>query len=155
MPPAHRQLIETLSALPPLRDLISSCSSSDLCQAYNACVSALLDFRRYHLNIATKYVVMPANQARAASCPLGGMATIKGTGGSDLMVFLKGPRDNTQKSLILETSPVAKETEMSPITSAKKMFSPLSVCRWVCLFVSKMIQNLLGTFTRKPAGKMK
>ncbi|XP_047198182.1 indoleamine 2,3-dioxygenase 2 [Hippoglossus stenolepis] len=154
MPPAHRQLIETLSALPPLRDLISSCSSSDLCQAYNTCVSALVDLRSYHLNIVTKYIVMPANQARAVSCPLGGMATLKGTGGSNLMVFLKSARNNTQKSLILETSPVSKETEMSHITSVKKMFSPLSVLWLVCLFVSKMIQNLLGTFTRKPAGKM-
>ncbi|CAB1430836.1 unnamed protein product [Pleuronectes platessa] len=89
MPPAHSQLIETLSALPPLRDLISSCSSPDLCQAFSTCVSALVDLRSYHLNTVTKYVVMPANQARAVSCPLGGVASLKGTGGSDLMVFLK------------------------------------------------------------------
>ncbi|XP_069394990.1 indoleamine 2,3-dioxygenase 2-like isoform X2 [Paralichthys olivaceus] len=155
MPPAHRQLIETLSALPPLRDFISSHSSSDLLQAYNTCVSALVDLRSYHLNTVTKYVIMPANKAQAMSCPLGGVRTVKGTGGSNPVVFLKGVRNATQRALILKRSPESKETEMSFITSTRKMmFSPLSICLTVCLFVSKMMKNLLDIFTWKPAGKM-
>ncbi|XP_028445484.1 indoleamine 2,3-dioxygenase 2-like isoform X1 [Perca flavescens] len=103
MPPAHRQLIETLSVC-PLRDFILSHSSSDLCQAYNSCVSALVDLRNYHLNAVTKYIVVPGNQARAMGCPLRGVGAAlndRGTGGSNLMIFLKSVRDTAQKALIL------------------------------------------------------
>lgn len=101
MPPAHRQLIETLSVSPSLRDFILSHSSSDLCQAFNACVSALVDLRSYHLNTVTKYIIVPGNQAPAMGCPLRGVGTVlntRGTGGSSLMVFLKGVRNATQKN---------------------------------------------------------
>ncbi|XP_026165857.1 indoleamine 2,3-dioxygenase 2-like isoform X2 [Mastacembelus armatus] len=105
MPPAHRQLIETLAVLPPLRDFILSCSSSDLCQTYNSCVSALVDLRSYHLSTVTKYIVVPGNKARTTGCPLSGVGialNTTGTGGSSLMVFLKSVRNSTQKALILE-----------------------------------------------------
>uniref|UniRef100_A0A668U2Z8 Indoleamine 2,3-dioxygenase 1 n=1 Tax=Oreochromis aureus TaxID=47969 RepID=A0A668U2Z8_OREAU len=103
MPPAHRQLIETLSVCPPLRDFILSCSNSDLCQAYNSCVSALVDLRNYHLNTVTKYVIIPGNHAQSVGCPFRGVGTAlntTGTGGSNLMVFLKSVRNTTQKALI-------------------------------------------------------
>ncbi|KAK2824414.1 hypothetical protein Q5P01_021589 [Channa striata] len=103
MPPVHRQLIETLAALPPLRDFILSSSSSDLREAYNSCVTAMVDLRAYHLNAVTKYIIVPGNTARAMECPLGGVGTAlneKGTGGSDLMVFLKSARNATQNALI-------------------------------------------------------
>ncbi|XP_023255069.1 indoleamine 2,3-dioxygenase 2-like [Seriola lalandi dorsalis] len=101
MPPAHCQLIETLSARPSLRDLILSCSSSDLCQAYNSCVSAMVDLRSYHLFAVQKYIVGPGN--RTMGCPLRGVGTMlndKGTGGSNLMGFLKGVCNTTKKALI-------------------------------------------------------
>ncbi|KAG7228588.1 hypothetical protein INR49_013274 [Caranx melampygus] len=104
MPPVHRQLIETLSAGPSLRDLIISCSDSDLCQAYKSCVSAMVDLRQYHLNAVTKYIIVPGN--RTVQCPLRGGSTMlntTGTGGSNPMVFLKAVRDTTQKALILLT----------------------------------------------------
>nr|XP_046258068.1 indoleamine 2,3-dioxygenase 2-like [Scatophagus argus] len=111
MPPAHRQLIETLSVCPPLRDFILSHSSSDLCQAYNSCVSALVDLRSYHLNTVSKYVIVPGNQAQTMACPLIGVGTAlnaKGTGGSNLFVFLKSVRNTTQKTLISERPSVSK-----------------------------------------------
>ncbi|XP_070772398.1 indoleamine 2,3-dioxygenase 2-like [Enoplosus armatus] len=114
MPPAHRQLIETLSVCPSLRDFILSHSSSDLCQAYNSCVSALVDLRNYHLNTVTKYVVVPGNHACASGCPLRGVGTAlntTGTGGSNLMVFLKSVRNTTKKALI-ERPSVSRETEV-------------------------------------------
>ncbi|XP_071336455.1 indoleamine 2,3-dioxygenase 2-like isoform X2 [Trachinotus anak] len=115
MPPAHRQLIETLSVRPSLRDFILSCSSSDLCQAYNSCVSALVDLRSYHLNTVTKYIIVPGNRTCAMGCPLRGVGTVMnsiGTGGSNLMVFLKSVRNTTQKALILKSPSVSRETEM-------------------------------------------
>uniref|UniRef100_A0A3Q1FM55 Indoleamine 2,3-dioxygenase 2-like n=1 Tax=Acanthochromis polyacanthus TaxID=80966 RepID=A0A3Q1FM55_9TELE len=114
MPPAHRQLIETLSICPSLRDFILSHSSSDLCQAYNSCVSALVDLRSYHLNTVTKYVIVAGNRARSMGCPLRGVGSAlnnTGTGGSNIMVFLKSVRNTTQKALILERPSTSRETE--------------------------------------------
>ncbi|XP_017283581.1 indoleamine 2,3-dioxygenase 2 [Kryptolebias marmoratus] len=115
MPPAHRQLIETLSVCPSLRDFIITSSSSDLCQAYNSCVSALVDLRSYHLNAVAKYIIVPGNRARSMGCPLrgvGSMLNTTGTGGSNLMVFLKSVRNTTQEALILERPTTSRETEM-------------------------------------------
>uniref|UniRef100_A0A3B5LUI4 Indoleamine 2,3-dioxygenase 1 n=1 Tax=Xiphophorus couchianus TaxID=32473 RepID=A0A3B5LUI4_9TELE len=113
MPPAHRQLIETLSVCPSLRDFITTCSDSDLCQAYNSCVSSLVDLRSYHLKTVAKYVTVPGNRARAMGCPLRGVGTAlntTGTGGSNLMVFLKTVRNTTQKALVLERPTTSRET---------------------------------------------
>ncbi|XP_071388808.1 indoleamine 2,3-dioxygenase 2-like [Centroberyx affinis] len=105
MPPAHRQLIETLSVCPSLREFILSCSSPALCQAYNSCVLALKDLRSYHLCAVAKYIVVPGSRARTTGCPLRGVGSAldaTGTGGSSPMVFLKSVRDTTQKALISE-----------------------------------------------------
>ncbi|CAJ1067242.1 indoleamine 2%2C3-dioxygenase 2-like isoform X1 [Xyrichtys novacula] len=102
MPPAHRHLIETLSVGPYLRDFIQSHPSSDLCQAYKSCVSALVDLRNYHLNTVTKYIIVPGNRARAVGCPFRGVCSAldkTGAGGSVLMVLLKTVRNSTQKGL--------------------------------------------------------
>lgn len=115
MPPAHRQLIETLSVSLSLRDFIITSSSTDLCQAYNSCVSALVDLRNYHLNAVAKYVIVPGNRARSMGCPLRGVGSAlntTGTGGSKLMVFLKSVRNTTQEALILERPTTSRETEM-------------------------------------------
>uniref|UniRef100_A0A1A7X0S5 Indoleamine 2,3-dioxygenase 1 n=2 Tax=Iconisemion striatum TaxID=60296 RepID=A0A1A7X0S5_9TELE len=115
MPPAHRQLIETLSVCRSLRDFVITSSSSDLCQAYNSCVSALADLRSYHLNTVAKFVIVPGNQVRSMGCPLRGVGSAlntTGTGGSNLMVFLKSVRNTTQKALILERPTTSRETEM-------------------------------------------
>lgn len=106
MLPAHRQLIETLSVGPSLRDIVLSQSNSDLCQAFNSCVSALVELRNYHLNAVAKYILIPGNRGRAMGCPLSGAGTglkAVGTGGSNLMGFLQGARNDTQKTLITKT----------------------------------------------------
>ncbi|XP_028279278.1 indoleamine 2,3-dioxygenase 2-like isoform X2 [Parambassis ranga] len=103
MPPAHRQLIETLSVCPSLREFILSSSSTDLRQAYNSCVSALVDLRNYHLSAVAKYIIVPGGYARSMGCPLRGVDTALnsiGTSGTKHMVFLKSVRDTTQKALI-------------------------------------------------------
>ncbi|XP_029306024.1 indoleamine 2,3-dioxygenase 2-like [Cottoperca gobio] len=104
MPPAHRGLIETLSVCPSLRDFILRHSISDLSQAYNTCVSALVDLRNYHLNIVAKYIILPGIKVRTTGCPMSGVGTAlntSGAGGSNFMVFLKSVRNATQKALIL------------------------------------------------------
>ncbi|KAF7665876.1 hypothetical protein LDENG_00131060 [Lucifuga dentata] len=105
MPPVHQQLIDALSVSPSLRDFIMSSSSPDLCQAYNSCVSALVDLRNYHLSIVAKYIIVPSNTAPNMGCPFRDV-DITGTGGSNLMVFLKNVRDTTQKALMSEVNSI-------------------------------------------------
>uniref|UniRef100_A0A667Y764 Indoleamine 2,3-dioxygenase 1 n=1 Tax=Myripristis murdjan TaxID=586833 RepID=A0A667Y764_9TELE len=103
MPPAHRQLIETLSDCPSLRDFILSCANPDLKQAFNDCVLALEDLRTYHVSAVTKYIVVPANRAQETGHSdrgAGDKLDATGTGGSSLLVFLKSVRDTTRKVLI-------------------------------------------------------
>uniref|UniRef100_A0A3P8WHW3 Indoleamine 2,3-dioxygenase 2-like n=1 Tax=Cynoglossus semilaevis TaxID=244447 RepID=A0A3P8WHW3_CYNSE len=97
MPPDHVQLIEALSTCPSLRNFIFSRPRSDLRRVYNGCVSALVDFRNYHINTVAKYIIVPANQR----CLLGGacVAQKKGSGGTNPLVFLKNVRDATEKSI--------------------------------------------------------
>ncbi|XP_064788609.1 indoleamine 2,3-dioxygenase 2-like [Oncorhynchus masou masou] len=106
MLPSHRQLIETLSGCPPLRDFILSCSSPSLCVNYDSCVSALVNLRSYHLSVVTRYITVPGHRARAMRCPLNGVGSAldeTGTGGSSPLPFLKSIRDATQRALISQT----------------------------------------------------
>lgn len=103
MLPSHRQLVETLSLRPSLQDYVLSCSSWSICHAYDSCVLALADLRSYHLCAVARYIIIPANQARALGCPLTGVCRAlddAGTGGSSPMVFLKSVRDATLRMLI-------------------------------------------------------
>ncbi|KAL0964473.1 hypothetical protein UPYG_G00324340 [Umbra pygmaea] len=105
MLPSHRQLIETLSGNPSLRDFVLTCSRPSLCRSYNSCVSALVDLRSYHLCTVARYITIPGHRARAMGCPLNsvgsGLDNI-GTGGSSTMPFLKTVRDATQRALIAQ-----------------------------------------------------
>lgn len=130
MPRHHRAFLNHLSNNPrPLRDIVLSASSSDtnkaagvaLLDAYNAAVMALKQFRDAHMIVVTLYVVIPARRSRgAAASPPSGEAvvdhavassdapsdkgppdsTLKGTGGTDIIQFLKSVRDQTKQTLL-------------------------------------------------------
>lgn len=77
-------------------------------EAYNESVQALKEFRDSHMIIVALYIIGPAKkmreraeaQARAEQDIEGGAHTaLKGTGGTDLVRFLKGVRDQTAGAL--------------------------------------------------------
>ncbi|PVG02437.1 Indoleamine 2,3-dioxygenase [Serendipita vermifera] len=112
MPRHHRTFMEHLKASPrPIRQLVShnSTSRSDgspssLANAYNAAVSSLKGLRDAHIRIATLYIInqMPRNVDASGHRPADAATagTAKGTGGSDLVPFLKGSRDDTTRTLL-------------------------------------------------------
>ncbi|KAK0058963.1 myoglobin [Biomphalaria pfeifferi] len=61
----HRQLFEMIQQWPgSLRDLAEKNSSPELTLAYNALVDSIKEFRSYHVQLVTKYTVIPNKRLR-------------------------------------------------------------------------------------------
>ncbi|XP_045391729.1 indoleamine 2,3-dioxygenase 1 [Lemur catta] len=104
MPPAHRDFLRSVESGPSVREFVLEKGDADLQGAYDACVKALVSLRSYHLRIVTKYIVIPARrkaEENNKSEEPSGLEN-KGTGGTDLMNFLKTVRNTTEKSLLKE-----------------------------------------------------
>ncbi|XP_014438125.2 indoleamine 2,3-dioxygenase 1 [Tupaia chinensis] len=101
MPPAHRDFIRSLESGPSVRKFVLSEEDAGLQEAYDKCVNALVSLRSYHLQIVTKYVVIPARQ-QSKGDKVAEEQGHKGTGGTSLMNFLKSVRSTTMKSLLKE-----------------------------------------------------
>ena len=116
MPRYHRSFLTHISSNPrQLRDFVSKVSSTGtfftssadddgvsmkqdalgLLTAYNAAVLALKEFRDAHLVIVALYIVIPSR-----SCEDKGSSPVRGTGGTDLVRFLKEVRDRTKEAVI-------------------------------------------------------
>ncbi|XP_042344443.1 indoleamine 2,3-dioxygenase 1 [Plectropomus leopardus] len=115
MPPAHKQLIQDISLQPSLKSFVQQQSSEHLNQAYQHCVTKLLAFRSYHINVVSRFITVPAARARQLRTQsqdtegemIGKAPTAleeRGTGGSGIMTFLKTVRDHTKDALMPETS---------------------------------------------------
>ena len=108
MPRHHRAFMNHLKDTPrPIRTLVSlhatgnNSEPSLLANAYDAAVLALKGLRDAHIRIATLYIInqMPRTDTSHAQA-VASAATAKGTGGSDLVPFLKGSRDDTTRALL-------------------------------------------------------
>ncbi|KAM9743513.1 indoleamine 2,3-dioxygenase 1 [Menidia menidia] len=115
MPPAHKKLIQDISSQPSLRSFVQQQASERLNQAFRLCVSKLLALRSYHINVVSRFITVPAAQARRlreqSQSAEGGVVSraptaleATGTGGSGIMTFLKTVRDHTKDTLLPETS---------------------------------------------------
>uniref|UniRef100_A0A672UAG8 Indoleamine 2,3-dioxygenase 2 n=1 Tax=Strigops habroptila TaxID=2489341 RepID=A0A672UAG8_STRHB len=89
MPPPHRAFVEEIRRAPSLKQHVLSSRDTRLHKAFNQCVSALADFRSYHITVVTKYITIPPSALEA-----------KGTGGSHIFSFLKSIRDTTREGMI-------------------------------------------------------
>ena len=123
MPRHHRAFLNHLTNNPrPLRDLVFRAGSSNpptadgnaMVEAYNAAVMALKEFRDAHMIIVALYIVIPARRSRVGPTvpqvesdyvsPSGEAgqqnALLKGTGGTELVRFLKSVRDHTKSAFM-------------------------------------------------------
>ena len=95
MPPKHRKLIESVEERSQLKNLITK--SKKLIKEYNQCLDEIHKFRSQHLEYAATYIHMQAQIVN----PFGsGGSTIRGTGGTPFMKYLKKHRDETNKHKI-------------------------------------------------------
>lgn len=126
MPRYHRAFLNHLAHNPrPLRDLVHRSASSNpataqgnaILGAYNAAVMALKEFRDAHMIIVALYIVIPARHPRKQRTGQTGpqvesdyigptretgqeKGLLKGTGGTELVRFLKSVRDQTKSALM-------------------------------------------------------
>ena len=108
MPKNHRMFLSHLKTNPrPLRAFVAERNDETLMTAFNHAVIALKEFRDAHMIIASLFILGPARRAakrkledaEAGDNPTP-RAPPKGTGGTDLVRFLKDTRDQTKKTVI-------------------------------------------------------
>lgn len=95
MPPEHRSMIEDVEQRSQAKTLIRQ--SKRAISEYNKCLEEIRIFRAQHLEFAATYI----HKQSQIKNPFGrGGSTIKGTGGTPFMKYLKKHRDETQKHKI-------------------------------------------------------
>uniref|UniRef100_A0A3B4ADX7 Uncharacterized protein n=1 Tax=Periophthalmus magnuspinnatus TaxID=409849 RepID=A0A3B4ADX7_9GOBI len=107
MPPAHKQMIQDISRQPSLRNFVQEQCDEELNQVFQLCVTKLIEFRNYHINIVSRYITVPAARARQLRYEKNTKEELirkaptaleeRGTGGSSIMSFLKTVRDETKQ----------------------------------------------------------
>jgi len=103
MPRHHRSFIDHLKVVPrPIRKLaMQSGPDSPIRIAYNEAVTALQEFRSAHIRIATLYIITQSHRRPTFTIDASlEMEPAKGTGGSDLLPFLRSSRDDTANTLL-------------------------------------------------------
>ena len=116
MPGGHRRFLEDVSEIANIRQYVISHPQHVALQgAYNACLEKLVEYRHKHVQIVSRYVVVPSRAAAQPALPqtepgtagrvpsAGGRPATKitlGTGGTAPVEFLKQVRNETRDSLL-------------------------------------------------------
>ena len=108
MPKNHRSFLDHLKSNPrPLRMFVMDRNDEALSMAFNRSVLALKEFRDAHMIIAALYILGPARRAAKRRPEVAEddekvtpRQPLKGTGGTDLVKFLKDTRNRTKETLI-------------------------------------------------------
>ena len=95
MPPKHRKMIEYVEKTSQAKKFIDK--SKKLTKEYNGCLEEIRKFRAMHLEYAATYI---HKQAQVNNTFGTGGSTIRGTGGTPFMKYLKKHRDETQKQKV-------------------------------------------------------
>ena len=116
MPAPHRRFLALITTKVNIRAFVeSSADETHLREAYNHCLAALADYRTKHLQMVSRYIVIPSREAlgsksvvetepgtagRVASCTDEKRAENRkptlGTGGTAPIEFLKHVRSETR-----------------------------------------------------------
>lgn len=104
MPGGHRAFLEKMEEVANIREYAqTSASGEEIAAAYNMAVATLGELRDKHIKIVTRYIVGPSRkQGNTANLGINlavasiGKKDIQGTGGTQLIPFLKQSRDETK-----------------------------------------------------------
>ncbi|KAJ8328447.1 tryptophan 2,3- dioxygenase, variant 2 [Batrachochytrium dendrobatidis] len=98
----HQNFLRALGNGPSIRAHIASLSGDDNTAVvqFNRAVDNIKQFRDAHISLTAMYIVLQAKKAAAAAGESSSRVCV-GTGGTDLVPFLKQTRDETVNALIL------------------------------------------------------
>lgn len=100
MPKAHKRFIEAIAAKSNIRTYVLKSENKKLKQTFDDVINTMVDFRSYHIQIVTKYVVvMSSRQTRNQEYE---SVSKKGTGGTSILPFLKSVRQSTTDKKVQE-----------------------------------------------------
>lgn len=114
MPGQHRAFLREMENVSNIREYITNSPCGlEVTEAYNLAIEALRDFRSKHIKIVTRYIMIPSrkihpnekgglNLAIASSAKEGKEKRLRGTGGTELLPFLKQSRDETKETVVLD-----------------------------------------------------
>ncbi len=110
MPGPHRSFLNYISSITNIRHYVSSTTIPEITEAYNLAVEELGKFRDIHIRIITRYIINPSKKYHpagnqglnlaVATAGSGDKAGAKGTGGTDLLPFLRQSRDETKETAL-------------------------------------------------------
>lgn len=116
MPGPHAAFLEEVGQIGSIRNYVEEHrSNAELLDAFNAAVEALTQFRNKHIQLVTRYIIIPSrspnpkyqtkkmNIAVASSkLPMNGVekGELHGTGGTKLIPFLTKTRDETSLAAV-------------------------------------------------------
>ncbi|EHL01425.1 putative Indoleamine 2,3-dioxygenase family protein [Glarea lozoyensis 74030] len=109
MPGPHATFLNSLPTPSPIREFCNASPIAELVEAYNLAVKELAAFRDIHIQIVTRYIIRPARMQQGerggkglnlAVASNGLEKGLCGTGGTELLPFLKGSRDETKDAAL-------------------------------------------------------
>ncbi|RYO94664.1 hypothetical protein DL766_007958 [Monosporascus sp. MC13-8B] len=129
MPEPHRRFLQHVSRMDSLRDFALRSAVSDeqrrVRQSFQAATTALAEFRSKHMQMVTRYIIVPSRRqvetesvnlaaasTRASSGKVRG-AGLTGTGGTALIPFLRQTRDETLQAGMSPSNSVIDEWQIT------------------------------------------
>lgn len=114
MPGGHRRFLQNIESITNIREYVQTpASGEDITAAYNLAVAQLRNLRDIHIRIVTRYIIGPSRKPSQAGNNGVGVnlaiastnrklaKVLSGTGGTELMPFLKQSRDETTETALL------------------------------------------------------
>jgi len=113
MPGGHRRFLQKIESVANIREYAQTSASGDeITAAYNLAVARVGVLRDIHIRIVTRYIIGPSRKpSQAANNGVGvnlaiastnrkSVEGLPGTGGTELMPFLKQSRDETKETAL-------------------------------------------------------
>ena len=94
----HREFLLELQDRVDIKEHIHKSHDSDLIHAFNETIDAFKTFRDTHIQLTTVYIIQQSIKEK--NMMMEGKESVVGTGGTDLVKFLKQTRDETLSTKI-------------------------------------------------------
>ncbi|KTW29376.1 hypothetical protein T552_01330 [Pneumocystis carinii B80] len=143
MPGSHRRFLEHLEKIINIRQFsLDNSNDFDVVSAYNACIINLKKLRDKHLQVVSRYIIIQSKNENFINMGLARHVNekenLKGTGGTNLISFLKQFRNETTsciiKSAIKPMSSLESCSNNRTIKmSLRNIFSEWNDNEWECI----------------------